>query len=118
MYTRDGLHLSGKGAAMFADELSAAVNSGLGSIKNIFGSKHCLRAGYLEIPQTGPEATSTYKPVTKCFLNIIFEFVKTRFIMQLVGCMYTFLSMLLYIVRLVRIAKCSGESGRVILSVI
>ena len=35
MYTRDGLHLSGKGAAVFADELSAAVDSGMGNI-NIF----------------------------------------------------------------------------------
>ena len=33
MYMRDGLHLSGKGAAVFADELSAAVDSGMGSIK-------------------------------------------------------------------------------------
>ena len=39
---RDGLHLSGKGAAMFADELTAAVDSGMGSIQNIFGSTHCL----------------------------------------------------------------------------
>ena len=38
----DGLHLSGKGAAVFADELSAAVDSGMGSIKDIFGRKHCL----------------------------------------------------------------------------
>ena len=42
MYMRDGLHLSGKGAAVFADELSATVDSSIGSIKNIFGSKHCL----------------------------------------------------------------------------
>ena len=42
MYMRDGLHLSGKGAAVFADELSAAVESGMGSVKNIFGSKHYL----------------------------------------------------------------------------
>ena len=42
MYMRDGRHLSGKRAAVFADELSAAVESGMGSIKNIFGSKHCL----------------------------------------------------------------------------
>ena len=42
MDTRDGLHLSGKGAAVFADEFSAAVDSGMGSIRNIFGSKHCL----------------------------------------------------------------------------
>ena len=41
MYMKDGLHLSGKVAAVFADELSAAVDSGMGSI-NIFGSKHCL----------------------------------------------------------------------------
>ena len=32
MYMKDGLHLSGKGAAVFADGLSAAVNSGMGSI--------------------------------------------------------------------------------------
>ena len=35
MYMKDGLHLSGKGAAVFADGLT-------GSITNIFGSKHCL----------------------------------------------------------------------------
>ena len=46
-----------------------------------------------------------------CFFYIIFEFVKTRFIMQLFGCTYTFLRMLLYVVIPVRIAKCSGESG-------
>ena len=33
MYMRDVLHLSGKGAEEFADELSAAVDSNLGSIK-------------------------------------------------------------------------------------
>ena len=42
MYTRDGLHLSGKGAAVFTDELLAAVDSGMGSITHILGSKHCL----------------------------------------------------------------------------
>ena len=42
MYMKDGLHLSGKGAAVFADELSAAVDSGIDSITNIFCSKHCL----------------------------------------------------------------------------
>ena len=41
MYTRDGLHLSGKGAAMFADELSAAVESGMGSITKYI-CEHCL----------------------------------------------------------------------------
>ena len=39
MYMREGLQQSGKGAAVFADELSAAVDSGMGSITNIFGSK-------------------------------------------------------------------------------
>ena len=29
-------------AAVFADELSAAVDSGMGTMTNIFGSKHCL----------------------------------------------------------------------------
>ena len=33
---RDGLHLSGKGAAVFADEPSEAVESGMGSIKMYF----------------------------------------------------------------------------------
>ena len=42
MYIKDGLHLSGIGAAVFADGLSAAVDNGMGSITNIFGSKHCL----------------------------------------------------------------------------
>ena len=42
MYMKDWFHLSGKGAAVFADELSATGDSGVGSIINIFGSKHCL----------------------------------------------------------------------------
>ena len=42
MFTRGGLHLSGKGAAVFDDELSPAVDSGIGGIKHIFGSKHRL----------------------------------------------------------------------------
>ena len=42
MYMKDGLHLSGMGAAVFADGLTAAVDSGMGSITNIFCSKHCL----------------------------------------------------------------------------
>ena len=42
MYMKDGLHLSGKGAAVFADKLSAAVDSDLGTKTNIFGSKHSL----------------------------------------------------------------------------
>ena len=40
IYMKDGLHLSGKGAAVFADGL--AVDSGMGSITNIFGSQHYL----------------------------------------------------------------------------
>ena len=42
MYMKDGLYLSGKGAAVFADKLSAAVDSDLGTMTNIFGSKHSL----------------------------------------------------------------------------
>ena len=42
MYMKDGLHLNGKGAAVFADGLTATVDSDMGSITNIFGSKHCL----------------------------------------------------------------------------
>ena len=42
MFMRDGLHLSGKGAAVFAYELLRTVNCGMGSIKNIFGNKRCL----------------------------------------------------------------------------
>ena len=42
MYMKDGLHLSVKGAAVFADKLSAAVDSDLGTMTNIFGSKHSL----------------------------------------------------------------------------
>ena len=33
MYVRDGLHLSGKGAAVFAEGLSGAVASGLGNVR-------------------------------------------------------------------------------------
>ena len=40
MYMKD--ELSGKGAAVFADKLSAAVDSDLGTMTNIFGSKHSL----------------------------------------------------------------------------
>ena len=40
MYMKDGLHLNGKGAAVFRDVLSTAVDSGMGSISNIVGSKH------------------------------------------------------------------------------
>ena len=42
MYMTYGLHLSGMGTAVFADGLTAAVDSGMVSITNIFGSKHCL----------------------------------------------------------------------------
>ena len=42
MYMKDGLHLCGKGAAVFADKFSAAVDSDLGTMTNIFGSKHSL----------------------------------------------------------------------------
>ena len=33
MYMRDGLHLRGKGAAVFAEGLSGAVTSGLGKVR-------------------------------------------------------------------------------------
>ena len=33
MYVRDDLHLSGKGAAVFADGLSGAAASGLGKVR-------------------------------------------------------------------------------------
>ena len=42
IYMKDGLHLSRRGAAVFVDELSAAVESGMGRTQNIFGSKHYL----------------------------------------------------------------------------
>ena len=32
MYVRDGLHLSGKGGAVFAERLSGAVASGFGKV--------------------------------------------------------------------------------------
>ena len=34
MYARDGLHLSGKGAAIFAGGMSGAVASGLGKVRH------------------------------------------------------------------------------------
>ena len=43
MYMRDGLHLSGKGQHyLWMYSQPAAVDSGMGSITYIFGSKHCL----------------------------------------------------------------------------
>ena len=36
MYMTDGFYATGKGAAVFADELSAAVDSGMGSMKTYF----------------------------------------------------------------------------------
>ena len=42
MYTKDGLHLSGKGAAVFKDGLTVAVDSSMGRITNSFGNKHYL----------------------------------------------------------------------------
>ena len=33
IYVRDGLHLSGKGAAVFAEGLSGAVATGLGKVR-------------------------------------------------------------------------------------
>ena len=45
MYARDGLHLSGKGAAVFAEGLSGAVASGLGKVSylNQLGRGVCQR---------------------------------------------------------------------------
>ena len=42
MFMRDGLLLSGKSAAVFVDDTSGAVDSGMVSITNILGNKHCL----------------------------------------------------------------------------
>ena len=42
MYMKDWIHLSGKGVAEFADGLTVAEDSGMSTITNIFGSKHCL----------------------------------------------------------------------------
>ena len=69
-FMRDGLHLSGKGATVFADELSAVVNNGMVSIKNIFGSKHCASNRCRSASNRTRYATSTHKPVTKCQENI------------------------------------------------
>ena len=68
-----GLHHSVKGATVFAGELSAAVESGMGSIKKLLIANIVFTrsaGSYLEVPQTVQEATSTYKPVTKCPQNI------------------------------------------------
>ena len=45
MYGRDGLHLSGKGVAVFAEGLSGAVASGLGKVRylNWWGRGVCQR---------------------------------------------------------------------------
>ena len=36
MYVRDGLHLSGKGAAVFAEGMSVVVASGLGKVRYLY----------------------------------------------------------------------------------
>ena len=36
MFTRDGFHLNGTCATVFAEELSVAVDNGMGSIHSIF----------------------------------------------------------------------------------
>ena len=60
-----------EGAAVFADELSAAVDCGIGSIQNMFGRNIVYtRRGFLDMPEAGQEATSTYKTVTQCPKNI------------------------------------------------
>ena len=38
MYVKDRLHLSGKGATVFADGLTATVDSGMGSIRKDRGT--------------------------------------------------------------------------------
>ena len=73
MYMKDGHHLSEKGAAVFADELSAARDSCMGSITHIFGSKYYLNisaGGYLEVPQAEQEAISTDKPIKNVIKQI------------------------------------------------
>ena len=62
---KDGLHLSGKGAAVFGDELPEAVESGMGSIKNMFGSKHCYKIFYYQAIWCQYSYTSVR---TLCFL--------------------------------------------------
>ena len=39
LYFRDSLHLSGKGAAVFAEGLSGAVASGLGKVRHLNDQK-------------------------------------------------------------------------------
>ena len=68
MFMTDGLHLSGKGGAVFENELSGTVDSGTASINKCVGC-NCFQleaqGRYLKVPHTGQEATSTYKPVTE-----------------------------------------------------
>ena len=46
MYVRDGLHLSGKGAAVFAEGLSGAVASGLGKVRYLnYGAGGFVKEG-------------------------------------------------------------------------
>ena len=66
---KDGLHLSGKGAAVFADGLTAAVDSSMGSIPNIFGSKHYLNYTRRVLLRDA-SSTSPDKPITKCSKNM------------------------------------------------
>ena len=76
MFVRDGLHLSGNGAAVFTDELLGTVDTGMGSMKSIFGSKHYINykrreGGYLEVPKMvkRPLMHTNQKKIWKLALN-------------------------------------------------
>ena len=48
LYFRDGLHLSGKGAAVLAEGLSGAVASGLGKVRYVVGQGGCRKRLYVD----------------------------------------------------------------------
>ena len=56
-----------------ADDLLGTADNGMGSLKNIFGSKHHLnlkRRGYLEVRQTRQKATIIHNQQKQCPENI------------------------------------------------
>ena len=64
------LHLSGKCAAAFVGEESAAADSDMGSIRNISWLQTRSAADFIRGVSNRTRGTSTHKPVTKCIENI------------------------------------------------
>ena len=74
MFMRDGRRLNGRCAAVFADELSAAVDSSIGSINHIFGANIIetkSAGGYLKQDKRPLVHTYQKTKFRKTFLKLV-----------------------------------------------